>query len=82
MTSQEMLNVVTAEPFQPFRIHTASGREFSIRHPEFLKVGRSSVTVYSQSGESSPGPPGWEEISLVLIESVAPLDQSSRKNGQ
>lgn len=82
VTPQEMLNHLTAEPFEPFRIHTASGRDFEIPHPEFAQIGRTSLTVFAPSEGSSDGANRWEKISLMLVESIAPLDRSSRKNGQ
>ncbi len=45
MTPREIMEIVFAEPFQPFRIHTASGRTFEVRHPEFVQMGRSTLTV-------------------------------------
>lgn len=82
MTPQELLNHLTAEPFEPFRIHTASGRNFEIRHPEFAQIGRSSLTVYVPSEDAPDVPQQWEKISLMLVESISPLDLSTRKNGQ
>jgi hypothetical protein len=73
MTLRVIVDHICAEPFQPFRIHTASGRTFDIPHPEFVKVGRSTVTVYTPPEKDPNGPQKWEEISLVLIESIAPL---------
>lgn len=39
---QKIGTYVTAEPFRPFRIQTASGRTFEIRHPEMIAVNLSS----------------------------------------
>ena len=47
MTPGEVLGHVTAEPFRPFRIHTASGRIFEVRHPEVVRVGRTTLTLLS-----------------------------------
>jgi len=73
MTIRIIVDHVAAEPFVPFPLHTASGRVFEVRHPEFIKVGRSTVTVYAPAQGDPDGPMRWEEISLVLIESIAPL---------
>jgi len=82
MTSQEMLNHLTAEPFEPFRIHTASGRVFEVRHPEFVQIGKTSFTVYAPSEDDPDGPQRWEKVSLMLVESIAPLDLVARKKGE
>ena len=70
---QEMLSHITAEQFAPFRIHTARGRVFEVRHPEFVQIGRSTLTVYSPPDNAPDGPQRWEKVSLVLVESIAPL---------
>ncbi len=72
-----LVATVFAEPFRPFRLHMASGRSFDVRHPEMIKVGRSSVTVYSAPQGDSDAPERWQEVSLMLLESVEPLDAAS-----
>ena len=64
---------VLAEPFQPFRVHTASGRTFEVRHPEYVQVGKSTMTLYGPPENDPNGPDRWEKISCMLIESIAPL---------
>jgi len=79
---REVIRHVFAEPFQPFRIHTASGRTFEVRHPEFVQVGRNIMTVYAPPEDDPDEPERWEEISYVLIESIAPLNASVGTGGQ
>lgn len=81
MPPREVMEHVFAEPFRPFRIHTASGRTFEVRHPEFVQIGRSVLTVYTPPENDPNGPQRWEKISLVLIESIAPLDAASVSHG-
>ena len=77
MTYGKIGEYVSAEPFRPFRIKMASGQSFDIRHPEMIMVGRSSARIY-KSGDSDPnGPPYWQEISLMLTESLEPIDQKT-----
>ena len=71
-----ILEHVFAEPFRPLRIYVASGRTFDIRNPEFVKMGRSTLTVYAPPDGNPEGPFRWEEVSLMLIESIAPLEAS------
>jgi hypothetical protein len=68
-----MVEFITAEPFRPFRIHMASGRAFDVGHPEMVKVGRSSITVYSKPDDASQHE-RWQEVSLMLCESIEPLE--------
>ena len=74
MTPRAMLEFVTAEPFRAFRLHMASGRTFEIGHPEMIKVGRSSVTVYARpTDEETEQPERWQDVSLMRLKSAEPL---------
>ncbi len=39
-----------------------------------IRVGRSSVTVYSRPDSGPDQPDRWQEVSLMLLESVEPLE--------
>jgi len=69
-----LTDMIFAEPFRPFRLHMASGRVFEVRHPEMIKVGRSSVTVHMRGDPNAEEAERWQEVSLLLIESIEPLD--------
>ena len=79
---REVIRHVLAEPFQPFRLHTARGRTFEVRHPEFVQVGRSTMTIYAPPENDPDGPERWEKISYMLIESIAPLGAPVGPSGQ
>jgi len=82
ISPRELARIVLAEPFQPFRIHTASGRTFDVRHPEFVQVGRSVMTIYTPPEGNPDGPERWERLSYMLIESLAQLDVSVSPNSE
>ena len=72
---------VTAQPFRPFRIKMVSGQSFDIRHPEMILVGVNSAKVYSTKPDDPDGPPFWIDASLMLIETIEPLEsQTTGKN--
>jgi hypothetical protein len=71
MTSKELLNHVSAEPFRPFHIKMANGQSFDNRHPEMILVGRTSVRVYTATGNDDYE--RWHDVSLVLMETIEPL---------
>ena len=50
MTTDRLRNVWKAEPFRPFIIQLADGRQVEVRHPEFLSRSPSgrSIIVYQQ----------------------------------
>ena len=74
ITPQSILEYVRAEPFRPFRIHMASGRVFEIRHPEVIRVLRSSVLVFSLVRNNPDIPDEFHNVSLMLTESVSPIE--------
>ena len=75
ITFSRMAKYVGAEPFRPFRIKLASGRAFEIRHPEMVSVGRTTVTIYTFLSDDAQDTQEREvEVSLLLTESVEPLD--------
>jgi hypothetical protein len=76
MRAEDLMFWVRAAPFAPFRIRLNSGRVFEIRHPEMMRVGRSSAIIFSFSGEPATPYERAEMISLVLIESVEPIESA------
>lgn len=79
---QRIASYVGAEPFRPFRITTTSDRTFEIRHPEMVQVGRSTITIFTfLSNEPEEAKEREVEVSLLLTESVEPLDGSARPQG-
>ncbi len=78
ITAQRLISYIGAEPFRPFRIRMASGRNFEIRHPEMIMIGRSSVRIFTFMSEDPDEVKQREhEVSLLLIESVEPLEATS-----
>lgn len=74
ITPRLLLDYMTAKPFVAFRIYLASGRTFDIRHPEMARVSKSSFIVYESIDEGSPIKTNWREISVLLIESIEPIE--------
>ena len=74
MRPDDLLTWTRATPFVPFRIRLNSGRMFEIRHPEMLRVGRSAANIYTFAGEPADPFERMDMVSLVLIESVEPVE--------
>lgn len=74
MRPEDLLVWARATPFVPFRLRLNSGRTFEIGHPEMLRVGRSSMHVYTFAGEPTDPYERVEMVSLLLLESVEPLE--------
>lgn len=78
ITFQRIASYVGAEPFRPFRITTASGRTFEIRHPEMVQVGRTTMTIFTfLSQDPEEAKERQIEVSLLLTESVEPLNATT-----
>jgi hypothetical protein len=77
MTLNKIVEYVGAEPFRPFRIKMASGDSYEIRHPEMILVGRSTVRVY-QNGQDEAAP-HWQDVSMLLMESIEPISASATR---
>ena len=75
ITQRKFIEYVLAEPFRPFRINMASGQTFEVRHPENVAVSRSSVRIFAPVDDSAANE-RWHDVSLMLTESVEPLDTS------
>jgi hypothetical protein len=74
MTARELQALIEAEPFRPFRIHMASGRTFDIRHPEMIRVGRTSATVFIYTQEDQRFYEHVELLGLLLMEFVSLIE--------
>ena len=70
MPARELLEYLNAQPFRPFQIRMTSGRTFDIGHPEMVKVGRSSLIVFTFVSDEPDIYDRWHTVSLMLIESV------------
>jgi hypothetical protein len=76
MTPPTVLGYVKAKPFRPFRIQTASGKSYDIRHPELIKVGKTYVMIFTPSDGDLDVVDSFETVSLMLSESISHLEPS------
>jgi hypothetical protein len=75
LSPSQVLSYVKAQPFRPFRLNMASGKNYDIRHPEMIRVGKSLVLVFSFVSGDPDVFEQWESVSLMLTESISQLDQ-------
>lgn len=74
MTPEVILKYAKAAPFRPFRIRMNSGRTFDIHHPEMVQVGKRDLLVFTFVNDAPEVHDHRENLSLLLIESVSPLE--------
>jgi len=72
--SQDIRDLVHAEPFKPFRLHLADGKSLRIPHPDFILVTRDMLVI---ANELSGGMPG--DINLVPYEHIVRVEMLPRK---
>ncbi len=65
-----ILDCLIAEPFRPFRLHTAEGEVLDVLRPDQATVGIARVSVYRQSGETV----GFLRTSLSSSTSIERLE--------
>lgn len=81
MRPEDLLHWLKASPFQPFRIVLNSGRTYDIRHPEMLRVSRTSMIVFSFAGEPTDPYERSEMVGLLLIERIEPIEAKAVSSG-
>jgi hypothetical protein len=62
MTIEQLRNFYNAQPFQPFLMHLADGRNIPVRHREFLMPSPSGRTVIVYQPDDS-----FNIIDLLLV---------------
>ncbi len=62
MTIAQIRNFYNAQPFQPFVIHLADGREISVRSREYMASAPSGRTVIVYQPDDT-----WNVIDLLLV---------------
>ena len=74
MTAAPLTRLLSRRPFQPFVIHLADQRQFSVRHPDVatLSDGGRTVVVLNREGVD-------EIIDTLMIASLRPLSQRANE---
>jgi hypothetical protein len=67
-------NLLRAQPFRPFRIVMNSGQTYDIRHPEWVVVGRSFVTIHESDDPKTGIADRFFLVSSMLMEHTEFLD--------
>ena len=75
MAASELLSLVRARPFVPFRIVTSDGTTYEVRHPELVMVGIATAVV----GYPDPKQPGgYERFDIVYIRHIVRLEPQAQ----
>jgi hypothetical protein len=86
MRREELVEVIHARPFQPFRLYVSDGRTFDVRHPEMLLVARhsASIGVPEMGGGEVPGEvyPKMDRFALVDLMHVTGIEHLSSSQSE
>ncbi|HEY5315561.1 MAG TPA: hypothetical protein VIK18_23725 [Pirellulales bacterium] len=71
MTVQTFRDLLTAQPFRPFRLVMSSGQSYEVRHPEMAWVTKSDILVGIDVEDGVPAE--FKICSLLHVTAVEPL---------
>ena len=74
-TNQQVRVMIRAEPFRPFLVKLADGRQFEVRHPETIACSGREMTIYDDDG--------MHLLEMLLVAELVPITQptSARRKG-
>ncbi len=76
MTIEQLRNLYNAQPFQPFVMHLADGRQIPVQHREFITTAPSGRTVVAYQPDESMN---IVDLLLVTDVEVKPASNGSGK---
>jgi hypothetical protein len=74
MRPEDILFWLKAVPFKPYRLCLNGGRSYEIRHPKMLRVSRTTMYIFSFTGEPEDPFEKMEMVGLVLVERIEPIE--------
>ena len=79
MPNDDILELLSKKPFEPFRIHLADGTVYEIRHPELIMVGKRSAIIGLKASEGTrPVYDRYETISLLHVTRLEPIPSAAQ----
>jgi hypothetical protein len=76
MTAKEFRNLYQAEPFRPFTIYLADGRQIPVRHQEFAMLSPSGRTLIVYQDDDS-----FQVVDLMLATGLGVNGLRRKKHG-
>jgi hypothetical protein len=73
MTIERLKELFNAQPFRPFIIHLADGREVPVHHRDFIMAVPSGRTIFVAQQDDS--------VNIIDLLLVTDLELNRRKNG-
>jgi hypothetical protein len=76
MTIEQLRNFYDSQPFQPFVIHLADGREIAVRSREYMASAPSGRTIIVYQPDDT-----WNVIDLLLVTDLEATSVGKGGNG-
>src|SRR5438552_2665771 len=76
MTVQSFRDLLTAQPFKPFRLVMSSGKTYEVRHPEMAFLTRTSIYVAVDIADDGV-PNDYRLCSLLHVTAVEPVSATA-----
>jgi hypothetical protein len=73
MPATELLRMLRAQPFVPFRMHVSEGMVYEIRHPEMVIVMAAAAIVAFPDPANEALASGWELVDLRHLIRLEPI---------
>jgi hypothetical protein len=73
MRVSEIRETLRKQPFSPFVLHLADGREFPVEHIDFLLISRNERSIVAAGLKG-----GYEVIDPVMVTSLSVSETSSQ----
>ena len=75
MNIEQLRRIIRAQPFQPFTICLADGREFRIPHPECVMISPDATRSFGVAGPKED----YRIVNLLLVSSLDFINGKERK---
>ena len=75
MNIEQLRRIIRAQPFQPFTICLADGREFRIPHPECVMISPDAMRSFGVAGPKED----YRIVNLLLVSSLDFVNGKERK---
>ena len=77
MNRKDLLALLDAPDFEPFRIHLTGGKTFDVMHPDSAFVGTTRLTLITTPPGSKHEEARMDFIALLHIVRIEPLKQAA-----
>ena len=76
MTTQTFRELLSRQPFQPFRLVMSSGESYEVRHPEMAMLTRTDILVGTEVADDGV-PAEFRICSLLHVATIEPIAAGS-----